>query len=74
MPKFNIYEPLLVTPDVQPEVPRFEIVQQVRCFVDYDVTVKIFGLVGRPPHVRKIPSEAVTGHNDVIRLEPKITV
>jgi hypothetical protein len=49
-------------------------VQQVRSFVDHDVAVLVFGLVGRPPDVRKIAREAVTGHNDVVRLESKITV
>jgi len=74
MAKLNIYEPLLVPPNVQPEVSRFQIMQQVRSFVNHYVAVRVFGLVGRPPDVRKIAREAITGHNDVVRLEPKITV
>jgi len=74
MAKLDIYEPLLVPPNMQPEVSWFQIVQQVRSFVDHDVAVPVFGLVGGPPDVRKIAREAVTGHDDVIRLETKITV
>jgi hypothetical protein len=36
MAKFDVYEPLVAPPDMQSVVPRLQIVQQVRCFVDDD--------------------------------------
>jgi hypothetical protein len=54
MAKLDVYEPLLAPSDMQSEVPWLQIVEHVRCFVDDDVTVRVFGLVGGPQHVGKV--------------------
>src|ERR1035437_1353404 len=74
MAEFDVYEPLMAPPDMQSIVPGLQIVQQVRCFVDNDVTVWIFGFVGGPPHVRKVSCDAIACHLDSRWLETIISI
>jgi hypothetical protein len=72
MAKFDVYEPLVAPPDMQSVVPRLQIVQRVRCFVDDEVTVWVFGLVGRPPRVRKVSCDAIALYLDFVWFESVI--
>jgi hypothetical protein len=73
MAKFDVYEPLLAPPDMQSVVLGFQIVQQVRRFVDDDVAVWIFGFVGGPPHVRKVSrGQSIAFHLDFVWFEAMI--
>ena len=49
-----------------------QIVQQVRAFVDDNVTVGIVGLVGGPSNMRKVSREAVASYLNIFWLEPMI--
>jgi hypothetical protein len=66
MAELDFHEPLLVPPDMQSEVSGLQIVQQVRRLVDDNIAVRIFGLVGGPPHMREVSCEAIAGHLDIV--------
>jgi hypothetical protein len=74
MTEVDVCEPLLAPPDMQSVVPGLQIMKQVCCFVDHDVTVRIFGLVGGPPHMRKVSCEAIASHLDIVWFEPIIPI
>jgi hypothetical protein len=72
MTELDVNEPFLAAPDVQTVMPGFQIVQQVRGFVDDNVTVRIGSLVGGPPHMRMVSCQAVASYFNVGRFEPMI--
>ena len=72
MAKFRVYKSLLAAPHVQSVMAGLQIVQQVRAFVDDNVTVGIVGLVGGPSNVRKVSREAVASYLNIFWLEPMI--
>jgi|HubBroStandDraft_4_1064222.scaffolds.fasta_scaffold72484_3 hypothetical protein len=49
-----------------------EIVKHMRRFVDDDVAVRVFGLVGGSPHVRELARDAVVRHLDSLWFETVI--
>lgn len=49
-----------------------QIVQQMRAFVDDNITVGIGGLVGGPSDVRKVSREAVASYFNIFWFEPMI--
>jgi hypothetical protein len=49
-----------------------QVMQQMRAFVDDNVTVGIVGLVGGPSNVRKVSRDAVASYLDIFWLEPMI--
>ena len=57
---------------MQSVVPRLQIVQQVRCFVDDDVTIWVFGLLGGSPRVRKVSCDAIALDLDFVWFESVI--
>jgi hypothetical protein len=72
MTKFGIYKPLLAAPHGQCVMAGLQVVQQMRAFVDDNVTVGIGGLVGGPSNVRKVSREAVASYLNIFWLEPMI--
>src|SRR5690606_21230019 len=72
MHKLDIDEPSLTAALAEAIVSWRQIVQHVCAFVDRDVTLRIFGLVGRPSDVCEVPGYAIATVDDTLRLEPMV--
>jgi hypothetical protein len=72
MAKLDVFKSFLVPPDMQAVVTGLEIVKQMRRFVDDDVTVRVFGFVGGPAHMREAGGDAVTFQLDPLWFEPVV--